>query len=181
MPHLPGELDPSAVQQTRDTPGRRSSERSTFGTDETARRGVAVDAMRMGHSIDAGLEPKPGHPGRPRTERPDPEEELAVAESERIFPTRDEEPDPIPGQVVAFAEDDDGAETVGPFIAGALAGEAMLRSGDVTFEGYDDEPEPFDDESEAVYIDVDTGEPIDPAALDEYEVIDEGGGLPPTA
>ena len=90
-------------------------------------------------------------------------------------------PDPIGDAVLALPEDHDGVEAHGPFKAGALAGEAMLRSGDVTFEGYDDEPEPFDDEPEAVFIDVDTGEAIDPDMLDEYEVIDEGRDLPPAA
>jgi hypothetical protein len=78
--------------------------------------------------------------------------------------------------VLALPPDHDGSEESGPFKAGALAGEAMLRSGDVTLEeGYEPEPESFDDEDEgAVFIDTDTGEVIDPDMLDEYELIDEG-------
>jgi len=72
----------------------------------------------------------------------------------------------------------------------------MRRSGEVVVEedselpslledeeDYDDEDtwEGFDDDTEAVYIDVDTGEAVDPAELDEYGLIDEGGGLPPAA
>jgi hypothetical protein len=61
-----------------------------------------------------------------------------------------------------------------------LSGEAALRSGDVTFEGYQPEPEPFDDDSEAVFVDVDTGEVIEPDELGQYELIDDWD-LPPAA
>jgi hypothetical protein len=144
MPYLPSERDPRLVQSERDTPGRRAAARSTFGDSEEVRRSVAKDALRLGHSVDAGLDP-----GVAATQ-PDPEEGRALAEAERIFPVREEE-DPIMGLARAFTADDDGAESVGPFHAGALAGEVMLREGEITL------PEPevpslfdaelYDDES----------------------------------
>jgi hypothetical protein len=50
------------------------------------------------------------------------------------------------GLARAFTADDDGAESVGPFHAGALAGEVMLREGEITLPEPDDLPSLLDDD-----------------------------------
>jgi hypothetical protein len=71
--------------------------------------------------------------------------------------------------VLALPADHDGAEEYGPFLAGALSGEAMRRSGDVIV---DDEPDQDEDE---YYLD-------DEALLyADEELFDDGDYLPPAA
>jgi hypothetical protein len=167
---VPGERDPAAVQAERRTPGKAAADRVTFGDDE-ARRTVARDAMSMMRWAD--FEPRAGHPYHAGGDQAQRQEAIlrVIGETDLRGEWDDDgdydlPPDPIGDAVLALTEDHDGAEAHGPFKAGALAGEAMLRSGDVTFAGYEDEPEPFDDESEAVFIDVDTGEAVDPGPRD---------------
>jgi hypothetical protein len=181
--YLPGERDPRDAQESRSTPGRRSSARASFGDDET-RRSTAVDAMRMGHSIGDD-EAKAGYPWHTRPSAVDEEEETLRGMAHATATGRlgedgdllvdedgdflDADPDPISGTVLALPADHDGAEEHGPFLAGALSGEAMRRSGDVIV---DDEPDQDEDE---YYLD-------DEALLyADEELFDDGDYLPPAA
>ena len=184
-PHLPGERAPAEVQD-RETPGRRSADLVSFGNADT-RRSVAVDAMRKAAELDNGA-PQPGYPYARRTEA---EEEEAVMRDMATMSTAgvmdldgnliadpdEDEPDAILPDALLLPADHDGAEAHGPFRAGALAAEAAMRSGDLVIEpAAQDES---DDGGVPVFIDVDTGEAIDPADLDGLELVDGDRYWPP--